>query len=186
MAKPHASRLVAVLLAAAAGFVTGVAGTELTFGQLRPEPQASLLYSVEVRDEAGALLASPLLVGREGDGLHLQLHQSLAQPGAEPEEGAFLPLPALQMSLDLDPQPAGLRSGPAPQLCLGYKLSIDDGKAHQGTLHQGRISLPFGEPRSLQLGEGGETLRLQLTVARAGSKEFEQILRAHRRARPLT
>ena len=176
MATPRASRLVACLLAAGLGFAGGVIGTEATFGQLRPEPTPPLLYSVEVRDEAGALLASPLLVGEEGSGVHLALSQPEQDPrGQEPA------LPALQMSLDLDPQQGGV-SG----LCLGYRLSIDDGGSHQGTLHQGRISLPLGERRSVRLSEGGEKLQLHLTVARAGSKEFEALLKARRRARPLT
>ena len=176
MNTPRASRLVACLLAAGLGFAGGVIGTEATFGQLRPEPTPPLLYSVEVRDEAGALLASPLLVGEEGSGVHLALSQPEQDPrGQEPA------LPALQMSLDLDPQQGGV-SG----LCLGYRLSIDDGGSHQGTLHQGRISLPLGERRSVRLSEGGEKLQLHLTVARAGSKEFEALLKARRRARPLT
>ena len=176
MATPRASRLVACLLAAGLGFAGGVIGTEATFGQLRPQPTPPLLYSVEVRDEAGALLASPLLVGEEGSGVHLALSQPEQDPrGQEPA------LPALQMSLDLDPQQGGV-SG----LCLGYRLSIDDGGSHQGTLHQGRISLPLGERRSVRLSEGGEKLQLHLTVARAGSKEFEALLKARRRARPLT
>ena len=180
MAQPRSSRQVAILLAAGLGFAFGVVGTEATFGQLRPEQTPPLLFSVEVRDEAGALLASPLLVGAEGAGLHL----AFSQPPTE-EAGEEPSLPGLEMSLDLDPQPdpnIGGMSG----LCLGYKLSIDDGDAHQGTLHQGRISLPMGERRSLQLSQGGEKLQLHLTVARAGSKEFEALLKSHRRPRPLT
>jgi hypothetical protein len=183
MALPRASRLVACLVAAAGGFALGVIGTEATFGQLRPQSEPPLLFSVEVRNDAGALLASPLLVGEEGSGLHLSLAQpELASRGEEPA------MPALQMSLDLDPQPDGeLRSSAGSGLCLGYRLSIDDGGTHQGQLHQGRVSLPMGETRSVQLGAGGETLHLQLTVARAGSKEFEALIKAaRRRGRPLT
>ena len=187
MALPRASRLVACLLAAGLSFAGGVVGTEATFGQLRPEPALPLLFSVEVRDEAGALLASPLLVGKAGEGLHLALSQPEQDPrGEEPA------LPALQMSLDLDPQPTAAPAGVAAAgvsaagLCLGYRLSIDDGGSHQGTLHQGRIALPLGERRSVRLSEGGERLQLHLTVARAGSKEFEALLKARRRARPLT
>ena len=180
MAQPRSSRLVAVLLAAGLGFASGVVGTEATFGQLRPEQSPPLLFSVEVRDEAGALLASPLLVGEEGAGLHL----AFSQPPQE-EKGEEPSLPGLEMSLDLDPQPdpdVGGVSG----LCLGYRLSIDDGDAHQGTLHEGRVSLPMGERRSVQLSQGGEKLQLRLTVARAGSKEFDALLKSHRRPRPLT
>jgi hypothetical protein len=176
MAAPRASRLAAVLLAAGLGFFSGVIGTEATFGQLRPEPAQPLLFSVEVRDQDGSLLASPLLVGEEGAGLHLALSQPPQDSGEEQ------PLPALQMSLDLDPQPAGAGSG----LCLGYRLSIDDGLFHQGTLHEGRLKLPMGERRSVQLSEGGEKLQLHLTVARAGSKEFDALLKAHKAVRPLT
>jgi hypothetical protein len=180
MALPRSSRLVAVLLAAGLGFASGVVGTEATFGQLRPEQSPPLLFSVEVRDEAGALLASPLLVGEEGAGLHL----AFSQPPQE-EKGEEPSLPGLEMSLDLDPQPDP-NVGGVSGLCLGYRLSIDDGAAHQGTLHQGRLSLPMGERRSVQLSQGGEKLQLRLTVARAGSKAFDALLKAHRRARPLT
>jgi hypothetical protein len=44
----------------------------------------------------------------------------------------------------------------------------------------------MGERRSVQLSQGGEKLQLHLTVARAGSKEFDALLKAHRRGRPLT
>ena len=179
MAQPRAPRLVAIILAAGLGFGFGVVGTEATFGQLRPEATAPLLFSVEVRDEAGALLASPLLVGEEGAGLHLAFSQS-----PQEEQGDEPALRGLQMSLDLDPQPSGV--GGVSGLCLGYRLSIDDGAAHQGTLHQGRLSLPLGERRSVHLSQGGEKLQLHLTVARAGSKAFDALLKAHRRARPLT
>ena len=180
MAQPRSSRLVAVLLAAGLGFGSGVVGTEATFGQLRPEQTPPLLFSVEIRDEAGALLANPLLVGEEGAGLHL----ALSQPPQD-ERGEQPSLPGLEMSLDLDPQPDP-NVGGVSGLCLGYRLSIDDGYEHQGTLHQGRVSLPMGERRSLQLSQGGEKLLLHLTVARAGSKEFEALLKSHRRPRPLT
>ena len=179
MAQLRSTRLVAVLLAAGLGFASGVVGTEATFGQLRPDQTPPLLFSVEVRDEAGALLASPLLVGEEGAGLHL----AFSQP-PQGEQGEEPAVPALEMSLDLDPQPA--IAGGVSGLCLGYRLAIDDGGSHQGTLHQGRVSLPMGERRSVQLSQGGEKLQLHLTVARAGSKEFDALLKAHRRGRPLT
>ena len=77
------------------------------------------------------------------------------------------------MSLDLDPQPDG------DNICLGYKLSIDDGFAHSG-----RVGVSYGEERSVQLRGGGESLRLSLVVARARSQQFERIL--HHRRRPTT
>ncbi len=179
MAPPRSTRLVAVLLAAGLGFASGVIGTEATFGQLRPGQTQPLLFSVEVRDETGVLLASPLLVGEEGAGLHLAFSQPPLEEGEEPK------LPGLQMSLDLDPQPDP-NVGGVSGLCLGYRLSIADGNAHQGTLHEGRVSLPMGERRGVLLSQGGEKLQLHLTVARAGSKEFEALLKSHRRPRPLT
>ena len=180
MATPRASRTVALLVAASAGFAFGVLGTEATFGQLRESTDGPLLYSVELRDHAGALMASPLLVGEQGAGVHL----SLAQGGPAANDAvAQDALPPLQMSLDLSPEP--LAAGESGELCVGYRLSIDDGAAHQGALHAGSISLPLGETRSVELSEGGEQLHLELTVARAGSKAFDALLRK-RRIRPLT
>ncbi len=51
------------LLFGLGGLVFGIAGAESTFGRLREAQGAALLFSVELRDEAGALLASPMLVG---------------------------------------------------------------------------------------------------------------------------
>ncbi len=59
------------LLFGLGGLVFGIAGAESTFGRLREAQGAALLFSVELRDEAGALLASPMLVGEEGRKLHL-------------------------------------------------------------------------------------------------------------------
>lgn len=177
MATPRASRLIATLVAASAGFAFGVLGTEATFGRLRAPAPGPLLYSLELRDKAGALLANPLLVGEQGAGVHLSLAQG---PQAANEAVPQDALPQLQMSLDLTPEP--VREG---ALCVGYRLSIDDGAAHQGALHAGSISLPLGETRSVELSEGGEQLHLELTVARAGSKAFDALLRK-RRIRPLT
>lgn len=156
------SPAVSRLLSAVAGLAFGLFGAELTFGQLRPEtPHAdAVLYSIEVRNQAGDLLASPMLVGEEGRPVHL----SFAGPHSEP----------LNMSLDLDPQPDGRNN-----ICLGYKLSIDDGFPHSG-----RVGVSYGEPRSVQLDGGGESLKLSLVIARAHSPQFERIL--HHRRRPTT
>jgi hypothetical protein len=153
--RPAISRL----LSAVAGLTFGLLGAEMTFGSLRPEDRHSeaVLYSLEVRNEAGDLLASPMLVGEEGRPLHVKY----TGPHSEP----------MAMSLDLDPQPAG-----GDNLCLGYRLSIDDGFAHSG-----RVGVSYGEERSLQLRGGGELLRLSLVVARARSPQFDRILLARRR-----
>lgn len=145
------------LLAALAGLAFGIFGAEMTFGQLRPETNGAqaVLYSIEVRNGAGDLLASPMLVGEEGRPVHLNY------TGARSE---------LNMSLDLDPQPDG------PGVCLGYKLSIDDGFAHAG-----RMGVSYGVQRSVHLRGGGETLRLSLVMARADSPQFERILKKLRR-----
>jgi hypothetical protein len=182
MSRPRASRTVALLVAASAGFGFGVVGTEATFGHLRAAPEAPLLYSIELRDHAGALLANPMLVGAPGEGVHLSLAQG-AQPAPANEVLAQDALPSLQMSLDLSPEPR--RAGDLNEFCMGFRLSIDDGAAHQGALHAGRIMLALGETRSVELSEGGEQLHLELTVARAGSKAYDTLLRK-RRARPLT
>ncbi|HUJ28237.1 MAG TPA: hypothetical protein VLW85_19580 [Myxococcales bacterium] len=144
-------------LAAVAGLAFGIFGTEMTFGQLRPENNGAqaVLYSIEVRNDAGDLLASPMLVGEEGRPVHL----NYVGPRSE-----------LNMSLDLDPQPDG------PGVCLGYKLSIDDGFAHAG-----RLGVSYGVQRSVNLRGGGETLRLSLVMARADSPQFERILKKLRR-----
>jgi len=153
---PIVSRLVAALT----GLAFGIMGAELTFGSLRPEDPrtAAVLYSIEVRNGAGDLLASPMLVGEEGRPVHLSL---LSGPHSEP----------LAMSLDLDPQRDG-----ADRLCLGYKLSIDDGFPHSG-----RMSVSYGQKRSVNLRRAGEFLRLSLVVARAHTQDYERLLQRLRR-----
>lgn len=168
------AKLWLVLLAALTGFGVGVLGSENTFGRLRPEAGTPpLVYSVEVRDQDGAVLASPLLVGEDDRAVHLDLSQ--APTDKEPAT------PALQMSLDLSPSASG------PEVvCLGFKLSVDDGAAQRGRLHEGRLALRLGEAQSVELSQHGERLQLQLTVARAGTKAFDAMLRARKGARPLT
>jgi hypothetical protein len=153
---------IARFLSAVAGLAFGLLGAEMTFGSLRPEEQhaGAVLYSIEVRNDAGDLLASPMLVGREGQPVHL----NLVGPHSDP----------MAMSLDLDPRSVG-----GDNLCLGYRLSIDDGFAHAG-----RLGVSYGEQRSVRISGGGESLRLSLVVARARSPEFGRIL-SHRR-RPTT
>ncbi len=153
--RPKISRV----LSALAGLAFGLLGAEMTFGSLRPEEQRTdaVLYSIEVRNDAGDLLASPMLVGKEGQPVHL----NFAGPHSDP----------MAMSLDLDPQSAG-----GDNLCLGYRLSIDDGFAHAG-----RLGVSYGEQRSVQIRGGGESLRLSLVVARARSPEFGRILLGRRR-----
>ncbi len=147
-------------LCAILGLFAGFLGTEVLFGERASAVRgAALLFSVELRDEAGALLASPLLVGEEGRRLHLDLDRPMG-PRSEP----------LRMSLDLDPRPAGPRD-----LCVGYKISISDDEPRAG-----RVGLAPGQPRSVRLDGPGEPLRLRLVVARAGSPEFSRILRARR------
>ena len=109
-----------------------------------------VLYSIEVRNGAGDLLASPMLIGEEGRPLHLDLSQE-AGPHSEP----------LAMSLDLNPRADG------NNLCVGYRLSIDDGFPHSG-----RLGVAWGAPRSVRLSGGGEDLRLSLVVARAHTRDF--------------
>src|SRR5437762_10404865 len=93
------------------GLFAGFLGTEAVFGErASPVRGAALLFSIELRDDAGALLANPLLVGEEGRKLHLDLDRPMGRYG-EP----------LRMSLDLDPRPAGPRD-----LCVGYRLSVAD------------------------------------------------------------
>jgi hypothetical protein len=157
--KWHAfTRLSAALL----GLLAGLMGTEMVFGHLRSaeaQPQSTaVLYSIEVRNEAGDLLASPMVVGEENKPVHLDLSQGDG-PHSEP----------LAMSLDLDPQPDGAG------ICLGYKLSIDDGFKHQG-----RMGVEYGQLRSKTLNGGGQTLKLSLVVARARTSEFNKVL-AHRK-----
>jgi hypothetical protein len=150
------------IMSAVAGLACGLLGAEVTFGTLRPDSPRSdaVLYSVEVRNGAGDLLASPMLVGEEERPVHLSLAQELG-PRSEP----------LAMSLDLEPHPDG-----SDNLCLGYRLSIDDGFAHSG--HMG---VSYGEIHSVQLTGGGENLRLSLVVARAHTRDFGRILQRHRR-----
>src|SRR2546423_14790258 len=95
------------LLFGLGGLVFGIAGAENTFGRLREAPAAALLFSVELRDEAGALLASPMLVGEEGRKLHLDL----SQPGGPANQPR-------RMSPDPSPHRRAARG-----LCLAYPLS---------------------------------------------------------------
>lgn len=170
----RSGKLWLVVLAALSGFFVGVLGSENTFGRLRPKAGSPpLVYSVEVRDQDGALLASPLLVGEEERAVHLELSQTPTEN--EPATHA------LQMSLDLTPRSLGPEA-----VCLGFKLSLDDGGAQRGTQHEGSMDLRLGEPRSVELSQRGEKLKLQLTVARVGTKAFEALLRARRGVWPLT
>lgn len=146
------------------GLVFGIVGAENTFGRLRDASGAALLFSLEVRDEAGALLASPMLVGAEGRKVHLDLSQP-SGPSNEP----------LRMSLDLSPHASG------GDLCVEYRLSLDGRKARAGFM-----SLPMGERRSVRVPGPGEPLRLELVVARAGTPEFDRILLARRLGKPVT
>lgn len=152
---------VARIFSAVAGLAFGLLAAEMTFGQLRPEEARSeaVLYSIELRNGAGDLLASPMLVGEEGRPVHLSLSQD-AGPRSEP----------LAMSLDLEPRPDG------DNLCLGYRLSLDDGFAHSG-----RMAVAWGEMSSVELNGGGVSYRLSLVVARAHSREFGRILQQRRR-----
>jgi len=152
------------LLFGLGGLVFGIAGAESTFGRLREAQGAALLFSVEVRDEAGALLASPMLVGEEGRKLHLDLAQP-AGPDAEP----------MRMSLDLSPHKSG------GGLCVEYSLALDGRRARGG-----RMSVPMGERRSVRVPGPGEPLRLDLVVARAGTPAFDRILLARRLGKPVT
>ena len=144
-------RKLTCLLFGLCGLAFGIVGAENTFGRLR--------------DEAGALLASPLLVGETGRKLHLDLSQP-AGPQSEPS----------QMSLDLDP-----RSARGGNLCLEYRLSFD-GEPARG----GHLSVPMGQRRSVQVPGPGEPLRLSLVVARAGTPEFQRLLLARRLGKPVT
>jgi len=153
------------LLFGLGGLVFGIAGAESTFGRLREAQGAALLFSVELRDEAGALLASPMLVGAEGRKLHLDLAQP-AGPDSEP----------LRMSLDLSPRKSG-----GGALCVEYSLALDGGRARGGWM-----SVPMGERRSVRVPGLGEPLRLDLVVARAGTPAFDRILLARRLGKPVT
>src|SRR3954452_15815097 len=115
-------------LCALVGLSAGFLGSEALFGESSSSVTgAVLLFSVELRDEAGALLASPLLVGEEGRKLHLDLDRPAGRHGD-----------SLRMSLDLDPLPAGPRN-----LCVGYSLSVSDDEPRSG-----RVGLTPGQPRS--------------------------------------
>jgi hypothetical protein len=142
------------------GLCAGIAGSEAVFGRLRDAGSRPLLFSVELRDESGSLLANPLLVGEEGRKVHLDLDQ----PGDARSE-------PVRMSLDLDPQRTG-----AENLCLEYRVSLRDGPPQEG-----RLAFAFGERRSVRVDGSGESLRLDVVVARAGSKEFSRILERRRR-----
>ena len=163
------------ITAALAGFAFGLCGAELAIGHFRASPRAKvpLLFSVELRDSTGELVASPLLVGEEGKRLHLNLSQPPGGPRTPRQTRGGGDQPGLQMSLDLDAQPGGEEA-----ICLGYQLSVDPG----GT-HQGRVGVTYGERRSVEL-RGTDRYTLDLTVARVGSEAFERLL-SRSRSRPL-
>ena len=85
-------RRISRVLSAVAGLAVGLVGAEMTFGALRPrEPRSdAVLYSIEVRNDAGDLLASPMLVGEENRPVHL----SLAGPHSEPKSPTAKPATA--------------------------------------------------------------------------------------------
>jgi len=158
-------RKLTCLLFGLSGLALGIAGAETTFGRLRAEGNPALLFSLELRDEAGALLASPMLVGEEGRTVHLDLSQPVGRY-SDP----------VQMSLDLSPHAP--RSG---EICVEYSLSLDGRRPRAGWM-----SVPMGEPRTVRVPGPGEPLRLGLVVARAGTREFERILLARRLGKPIT
>ncbi len=164
-----------VVAVALVGFVGGLLGAELSFGRLRKAPAEApqpLVYSLEVRDSTGELLASPLLVGEQGHKVHLNLSQPPGGPRTPAQLRGESDQPGLQMSLELDPQHAGEEA-----VCLGYRLSVDAGAPHEG-----RIGVTYGERQSVKLG-GSSPLNLVLTVARANSPAFDKMIRA--RGRPV-
>jgi hypothetical protein len=148
------------MVSALLGLCAGIGGSEAVFGQLRDAGSRPLLFSLELRDESGSLLASPLLVGEEGRKLHLDLDH----PGRVRNE-------PVRMSLDLHPRQAG-----GENLCLEYRVSLPDGEPQEG-----RLALAFGERRSVRVDGSRESFRLDVVVARAGSKEFSRILERRRR-----
>src|SRR5256884_7459493 len=153
------------ILSALAGLAFGLLGAEMTFGQLRPEdprPDA-VLYSIEVRNGAGDLLASPVLIGEEGRPVHLSLSQDVGRH-REP----------LAMSLDLDPSPDG------ENLCVGYRLSIDDGFAHSR-----RVGVASGVLRSVELNGGRGSLRLSPGLPPPFTRRFGRIPRHDPRPAPV-
>jgi hypothetical protein len=158
-------RKLTCLLFGLSGLALGVIGAETTFGRLRSDESPALLISLELRDEAGALLASPMVVGEEGRKVHLDLSQPVG-PHTDPVE----------MSLDLSPH--ATKSG---ELCVEYSLSLDGSRPRGGWM-----SVPMGEPRTVRVPGPGEPLRLGLVVARAGTREFERILLARRLGKPIT
>jgi hypothetical protein len=163
--RPHARRKALCLLFGLGGLLFGLFGAENTFGRLREASSAALLFSVEVRDDAGALLANPLLVGEEGRRLHLDL--------SHPGDGDNEPV---RMSLDLSPH-GDERGG----LCVEYRLSFPGGRPRGGWM-----SVPLGERRSVRVPGPGEPLRLDLVVARAGTPAFDRLLLARRLGKPVT
>jgi hypothetical protein len=163
---PDRSKKAARIASAILGLVFGLVGAELTFGQLRPaagmeqQKPEPLLYSIELRDGAGALVANPLLVGEENQPVRLSLSRDLSVHRS------------LEMSLELRPESQG-----TDNLCLGYKVTIDDGKPRSG-----KLGTKYGARRSVEVRNSrGEPLRLSLVVARARTPAFDRILLARRK-----
>jgi hypothetical protein len=153
------------MLAAGFGLASGIVGAEMTFGQLRAKAEpgtAAVLYSIELRNQQGELLASPMVVGQEGHKVHVELAPAALTVGPHSEP--------LAMSLDLTPQP--YQDG----LCLDFKLSTGDGSVP----HHGHLSVPYGPHDHWVPVPGLDHLQMSLRVARAHTAEFEQLLQAHR------
>jgi hypothetical protein len=144
------------MLAAGFGLAFGIFGSELTFGQLRAaEPgSAAVLYSIELRNGQGDLLASPMVVGQEGRRVHLDLGRQEG-PHSEP----------MAMSLDLTPRP--IESG----VCLDFNLVVGAGPAHRG-----KVNVPYGPNGGSVPLRGREGLRLSLRAARAHTPEFDRLM----------
>ena len=162
--------------AALAGFAFGLCGAELASRPFRHPPAsapAPLVFSFELRDATGELLASPLVVGETGKRLHLTLQQPPGGPRLPGQHRGQGDQPGLQMSLDLDPQ----QGAEEQAICLGYRLSLDPGDSHEG-----KLGVTLGQRSSVEL-HGHSRYTLDLTVARAGSPALEKLLRA--RSRPV-
>lgn len=155
--------LIAALLASGAA-VHAPAGGGSRGGATSVQAEDAVFFSMQIADEGGVVLAEPMLLGRSG----LPLQMELVDPGAAREP---------QMSLRL--QPASRSDG---SFDIDFELSV------QGRLDRGRGSLVLrsGEEKSARLHYPGGHLDLLLAAFAVPSVEFDLFMEHGRQRQQRT
>jgi hypothetical protein len=125
-----------------------------------PESGDRLVFAMSIADEAGTVLAEPMLVGMCG----VPLEMTLAEPGH---------LEDPRMSLLLEPQPRD-----DGRLDIAFEVSVR-GRVDAG---RGRLQVRPGEERTAHVTYPGGRLEIQLAAFQVPSVELDLYLE-HGRAR---